>query len=1055
MLRRVRCTRRKPTHSSFFIFKINVMRNWIHSVIPVIPPGKQLFKLTMLCLLFSATAVFAQQKTVTVKGKVTSQTGEPLPGATIAIKGTTDGAAADANGNFQLKVPVSATLRITYTGFITRELNVAAADISNVTILLATNKGELNEVVVVGYGTQKRSDVTGSIASISGQALRDVPSSNLASALKGQGAGIDIQKNGGNSKPGAKPTILIRGSRSLKATNAPLFVVDGIPYNGDINDLNPDDVVSVEVLKDASATAIYGSRGANGVILVSTKRGRSGQAQITYSGYAGFVKPVGKYDLMNSQQYAGLKKWAYHNSDNVKYKTPDDPQILLDAFDAEERAGLAAGRSTDWQDLIYRTGLMTNHQIGISGGNERTQFSASGGYFKETGVYFGQSFERFTVKASVDHQINKTFKVGISSLNNYSTTNGENANPMGQALRASPMAAAYDSTGALINDFVAGSAKQIWNPLANFIPGASVEKRKRTGTFTTLYLDVNILPGLKYRFNGGAEIKNDTYGNFYSAKTTNNQGNLNTSSNEYVLSSNFTLEHLLTYDKTFRKHRFNLTGLYSIQESSNQTNKYNNNSLLSDNLQYFNSQYGLNLAGSGSANKWNIISYMGRLNYNFDDRYLLTLTMRTDGSSRLAPGNKYQGFPSAAIGWNISRENFLKSAANVSNLKLRASIGRVGNTAIDPYQTLGSLAPITYNYGSTNVTGVYFNAASNSKLTWEYTSTINAGIDFGFFNNRLTGSVEVYKQYTNNLLLPQKLPFTTGIPSDVLVNVGKTENKGIEVQLSTVNIQGKGANDFTWTSNLNFYVNRGKITELYDGIQQDINNGWFIGQPIGVYYDYQRVGLWQNTKADSLTALTHKQKVTGTTSVIGNIRIRDVNGDTAFSTADRTIIGSNQPKWEGGMTNRFSYKGIDFTVVVFARMGGMLNSKLYGGGFANTFQGNYNNLNVNYWTPTNGETYYPKPNNGSTQTQYNSTLGYIDGSYLKIRSMSLGYNLPASFVQRMRARSIRVYATAQDPFILFSEYRNKYHGVDPESAGNINADTPATWSMVFGINLTL
>ncbi|HVI44470.1 MAG TPA: TonB-dependent receptor [Chitinophaga sp.] len=1013
--------------------------------------------LVLLIFVYMPT-LYAQQPAVNIKGRVTSQTGEPLPGANILIKGSGKGTVTTADGSFRLEAPAGASLRITYTGFIARELKVEGSGMNNVAIALTVDKGNLNEVVVVGYGTQKRADVTGSITSINSQALRDIPAANLSSILKGQGAGIDIQKNSGNSKPGAKPTILVRGSRSLKAGNSPLFVVDGIPYNGDINDLNPDDITSVDILKDASSTAIYGSRGANGVILVTTKRGRSGKAVITYSGYGGFVKPSGRYDLMNAEQYASLKKWAYWNGTQdppLKYSGPDDPQILVDGFDAEERRQLAAGKSTDWQDLIYRTGIMTNHQLGISGGNEKTQFSASAGYYKETGVYYGQGFERFTIKASVDHEINKIFKVGVSTLNNFSTTNGESANPMGQALRASPMAPAYDSNGAVINDFLAGSQKQIWNPLANFLPGAVTEKRKRSGTFTTAYLDINILPGLKYRFNGGAEIKSENYGAFSASKTTDNLGSLNTSNNEYTTNINYTLENLLIYDKQFDKHHVSFTGLYSLQESSNQNNKYNNNAILSDDLQYFNASYGLNLAGSGTETKWDIISYMGRVNYSYDDRYLLTLTARSDGSSRLAPGNKFKGFPSIAVGWNIHREKFLEHSRVINNLKLRASIGRTGNTAINPYQTLGALSAINYNYGSTNVTGVYINTAPNPSLQWEYTATTNVALDFGFFNNRVSGTVEVYKQNTSNLLLPLHLPGTTGIPGDVLVNVGKTENRGIEFHVATVNVQGKRSGDLTWTSDLNFAINKGQITELYNGIQQDISNNWFVGQPIGAYYDYKRTGIWQNTKTDSLTAAAYKQKTTGNSSVIGTIRVADINGDSTFSDADKTITGSPQPSLEGGMTNRFSYKGFDFTVVIHARIGGMINSKLYGGGFANTFQGNYNNLNVNYWTPTNGETYFPKPNQSRTQTQYNSTLGYINGTYLKIRSMSLGYTVPPSFVQKLRARSLRVYATVQDPFIFLSEYRNRFHGVDPESAGNINADTPATWSMLLGVNLTL
>jgi hypothetical protein len=344
----------------------------------------------------------------------------------------------------------------------------------------------------------------------------------------------------------------------------------------------------------------------------------------------------------------------------------------------------------------------------------------------------------------------------------------------------------------------------------------------------------------------------------------------------------------------------------------------------------------------------------------------------------------------------------------------------------------------------------------NPALTWEYTSTANVGLDFGLLDNRISGSIEAYQQFTKSLLLPQTLPPTSGIPNAILTNIGKTENKGLEIHISTINIQGKDRNDFSWTTDLNFFMNRGKITQLANGVQQDIANSWFVGKPIGAIYDYKRVGIWQNTPEDSATAKSLGLSITGSGSVIGTIRAADLNNDKKIDAKDRMVLGSNQPSWEGGMTHRFSYKGFDLTVVTFARVGGLLVSKLYqSGSFINTFQGNYNNVDVHYWTPLNHENYYPKANAGSTNTPMVSLLSYYDATYVKIRSMSLGYNLPPATLRKIGASAIRIYATAEEPFILFSPYRQKYHGLDPESAGQLVVDTPPTWSMIFGINITL
>ena len=1010
------------------------------------------------CFLLIISTIRAQSS-VPVNGVVTSQTGEPLGGVSISVKGGQAATTSKENGNFQINVPANSTLLFSFVGYTAREIKVGN-ETAKLSVQLLTNKNELDQVVVVGYGTRKKSDVTGAITSVNEQAIRDVPASNLAAALQGQGAGVDVQRSGSDGKPGATPTILIRGTRSLGASNAPLLVVDGIPFNGSINDINQDDVTSVDILKDASSTAIYGSRGANGVLLITTKRGRTGKPVATYSSYAGETRIVQEFKLMNAQEFALLKKWSQINANPGKYTGVDDPQFLTNTvFDLPELEGLKSGRNTDWQSYIYKTGIMTDHQLGITGGTDVTQYAVSAGYFNQTGIYEGQGFERFTVKASVDQQLGKNIKVGLSTLNNYSTRKGESASNMTYVLRASPLVSPFDSAGHVVNDFLPGSTSQVWNPLADIIPGAAVEDRKRFGTFTTLYVDVSLAKGLKYRLNAGAEIKSEIYGNFYSSKTNFRRGTGSSSSNRTNLNTNYTLENLLTYDKSFGLHKLNFTGLYSIQESSTQSNQFNNTNIALDYLAYYNPTYGANLTGSGSYSKWDILSYMGRINYSFTDRYLLTLTMRSDGSSRLAPGNKYHVFPSAAAAWNISKESFFQNVNVLSNLKLRASYGNVGNTAINPYQTLGSLSSIVYNYGSTTTTGAYLSSAANDLLTWENTATTNIGLDFGLLHNRVSGSVEVYKQSTSSLLLPQTLPITSGIPNAIVRNIGKTENKGIEVHISTVNIQGKSKNDFSWTSDINVFLNRGKITQLADGVTRDVSNGWFVGQPSSVYYDYKKVGIWQNTSADSAEAKRLGLTVTGGSSVIGTVRVADISGPNGKpdgkidATYDRVIVGTNQPKWEGGMTNRFSFKSFDLTVVAFARIGSTLSSAIEGGNGVSTYGGTYNSLKIDYWTPYNHQNFYPKPSAAFANPLYQSTLGYFDGSFVKIRSLGLGYTISPLTVQKLGMRSIRVYATASDPFILFSPYR-KTGGIDPETAGTLGIDTPPLWSMLFGLNVS-
>lgn len=1011
------------------------------------------------------SVVYTALGSIVVKGTIRDSKGETLPQITIRVKGTTIGTNSDSSGGYTLKLPDgNQTLIFSAVGYETLEVTVNNR--TQIDVTLKEKVSAMNEVMVVGYGSQKKADVTGSIASVNEEALKSVPVSNLISALQSQAPGLDIQKAGGNSHPGAKPAIAIRGQRSLAdgATNDVLYVVDGIPFNGTyINDLNQDDVVSVQILKDASATAIYGSRGANGVILINTRRGKTGAPSITYSGYAGQVKALGHYDVMDPKTYEIYKKWGVYNANNPNtigaahpYSGIDDPRFYTDGvtFLPAELAGMKNGTATDWQDLIFKNGLKTNHQLGVSGGTETTKYAISTGFFDETGVFPGQSFQRYTFKVSVDQQLGKIFKVGISSLNTISKINGESINPVGQALTSSPLTVPYDADGNLIP--FPGGGSLIYNPLANLVPGSVVQKRSRYHTFTTAYVEAQLTPHLRYRFNGGLELTPETYGEFYGSATYQNLSGPSTAKNNNYDFYDYTLENLLVYENTFaEKHHLTATGLFSYQNDYKASTSFGYNNILADYIQYFNPSLGSNLNGSGNYAKFTIVSFMGRLNYDFKSRYLATLTMRSDGSSTLAPGNKYHLFPSAAIGWNITEEKFMKSIRQISSLKLRAGYGIVGNAAVNPYQTLGGLAAINYNYGGTNVTGTYPNNVPNPKLGWEYTATLNLGLDFGLLNNRIFGNVDVYRQRTSDLILPQNLPITTGYTSQFLANVGKTENRGLEINVNSVNIKATDRKDFGWTTNFNITFNRNKILALQNGVTKDIGNNRFVGAPINSLYNYVRLGIWQNTAADSALAKKYNLTMTGVGSVIGTIKVADFNGDGVINSNDRTIVGNRQPKFLGGFTNRFSYRGLDLTVVGTYRVGGtQIAYWLQPGSNVNAMTGKSNNLNVNYWTPFNQENTYPKPIFGSNTPTYGDLLGYYNATYLKIRTISLGYTLPQQISNKITAKSLRFYASLNDAIILFSPLHDRFPGADPESAGTLGLDTPPNKSVLFGLNVS-
>ncbi|MDO7851306.1 TonB-dependent receptor [Hymenobacter sp. CA1UV-4] len=1006
----------------------------------------------------------------TVSGTITSDTGEGLPGVTVIVKGTTIGATTNASGEYSLTVPEgSSTLVISSIGYEKKEVAIGAS--GSVNARLTTEAQALNEVQVVGYGTQKKSQVTGAISSVDEQALRDVPVANVGQALQGRAAGITISSNG--TSPGQAPTIRIRGNRSLSGSNDPLLVVDGVPYDGSLNDLNPDDLTSVEVLKDASSTAIYGARGANGVILITTRRGKAGAARATYSGYYGMKQAYGKFDIQNGQQYYNYKLEAYRAASATGTYDPNSATFLT----TDERANYAAGNTTDYQSLLLQKGHIQNHSLGVSGGTDQTQYSASLGYYDETGIVPVQRFERYSVRGTLDQKIGGRVKVGVNSLNTFTDEKDPNVNVLNQIITTSPLASAYGPDGQLVlypNGDNAGS-----NPLTLYVKDAHLDRRRRLRSFNSLYGQVNILKGLDYRLNVGLDGRTQADDSFYGSITPQQGGGVNSAASGSSIAYNLLAENILTYNRTIaEKHDLNVTALYSRQTFHNDG--------FSGAVQNTLANYQLNTnlgagtpTGVNNTNRqpidWALESYMARINYSFDNRYSLTLTTRIDGSSRLAPGNKYKQFPSAAVAWNIANENFLKGQPWLSVLKLRASLGRVGSTAINPYQTQGLLltgiGQGAYNYGSTGAVGVVPGNIPNPNLGWEYTTTANAGLDFGFFDNRLTGSVEVYQQRTSDLLLPDALPTASGYGSFVR-NAGQTQNRGVEISLTTANVRSANPGGFEWSTDWNFTVNRERVLDLNlynaDGtVRDDIGNQRFIGQPLYVIYDYRKLGIWQTSEADLARKYGSKP---------GQIHVEDVNNDGKIDANDRVVVGSRQPKFEAGLTNRFRFKGFDMAIVALTRVGAtVVDPYSFGPSYYATNTGRRNQLNFDYWTPTNPTNEYPQPDQSTRPNEwptYGSTLGYHSGTFIKVRSIDLGYTIPAAWAKSAFMSSARIYVQVQNPYIWAADkYFQRNKAIDPDAlsyssrfdttngtaAANIGfqggSNYPVTRSFIVGVNL--
>lgn len=996
----------------------------------------------------------AVQQSKEITGNVSDSEG-PLIGATVMVKGSNTGIVTDINGNFHLMANAGATLVISYVGYVTQETPAR----EHLNIILEQEGRNLNEVVVIGYGTQRREAVTGSVANINGEKLNQIAATNAAQALQGRVAGVLMTQT--SSQPGAEMQIRIRGQRSLSASNDPLIVLDGIPFMGQLSDINPSDIKSMDILKDASATAIYGSRGANGVIMITTVKGAMGTpAKVSYNGYVSFKTIFKKYPMMDGPTFAKMRKYAGQYTNSLEES--DDT-------------------NTDWQDMFYKTGVSHNHDITVSGGTQGGSYSFGAGYYHDEAVVPSQGYDRVSVRGNFDQMVGKWFRFGLTTNNSYRISKGSNVG-LYNVLSMSPLASPYDADGNLKRT-VHMPNDETWVLTKDVVEDNKdnwLNENKGIGSYNTVFAEVKCpwVEGLSYRLNLGLNYRSSKTGAYTGVGVNNTNPDYRNSGSVMENSTrNWAVENVITFDRTFaEKHHVNVVGMYSAEETTFEQTGAAVTEIPAAYFQYYNLGSALGEKNLNNYNYWQsgLMSWMGRVMYSYDNKYMISAAIRADASSRLAKGHQWHTYPAVSVGWNIARERFMENIKWIDNLKLRIGYGETSNQSISPYSTLGALATRDYNFNTTHTTGYYVSSLPNPELGWEYSKTWNFGLDFSLFNGRLSGTFEYYTQKTDNILLDVSMPSTSGVGS-FTGNIGKTENKGFEFTLNGIIIDNK--NGWNWEAGINLYANRNKLTELASGQKEDVANRWFVGYPIDVIYDYKNIGIWQegDPYLDVLEPGGNvgmiKVQYTGEYDADGK-PVRQINAD------DRQIMDM-EPDLMGGFNTTVSYKHFDLNVIGAFQIGGKLISAIHSSnGYLNMLTGRRGNLDVDYWTEENTGAKYPKPGGitSNDNPKYGSTLGYFNAGYLKIRAITLGYNFEhMKFVKDLGISRLRLYATVQNPFVLFSPYNNEC-GLDPETntlANNssttatilegytgkhmmpiIGYNTPATRNFLFGINVT-
>ena len=1006
---------------------------------------RRLMFLALVALCTSGT--WAQKQ---VSGTVVDAAGESIIGASVMVKGTTTGTVTDFDGKFVLQnVPENGSVVISYVGYRTQTISIAGK--SQLSVTLEEDKQLLDEVVVVGYGVQRKSDVTGALTRVGEKELNAKPVSNAFEALQGKAAGVDITSS---ERPGTVGSIMIRGTRSLNASSAPLYVVDGVPLQaGGIEALNPRDIESIDILKDASSTAIYGSRGANGVVLVTTKRGQEGKTQLSYSGSMTFEKIVDKSPAFSASDYITWRRWAYYNSAPDKYTPGNQPTQEQDQsfFSGDEYAlanvmkGWAGGSwdgskvtDTDWTDYVTQTGVTQEHTLSLRGGTKNVSGFVSFGYLDNKGTQKGQDYNRYNFTASADVQATPWFKAGGSINASYAkqeygysrTGQSSNSGPTdiyGAAKSILRYAVPYDDAGNIIL-MPGGSTVNTYTIIDEW--KKSNDQRETYRALGSFYAQIDFgkiwepLQGLQWKTQFGPDFRFYRQGIFIDSSSAIRGGGNNYATRSDTRNFAWTLDNMLLYNKSIKDHTFGITLLQSASKSNTENSsqhavKIPMSSFLWNNMgsvDITSSDYGASM--STGLSEYSLSSYMARINYSYKDRYLLTASARWDGSSVLAEGNKWDFFPSMALGWRMEQESWLRDVTWLDQLKLRFGVGVTGNSAVDPYGTLGVISSYWMPFSSGNsqilVTNEPYysnsqNKMPNKNLSWEKTTQWNFGIDFSFLKGRIGGTIDMYASTTKDLLMAMTIPSLTGYPS-MMANIGKTSNKGIEVTLNTIPVMTK---DFMWNSNLNFAWQKDKIEELSNGKEDDINNAWFIGESIAVYYGYESDGIWQESDAAEMAKFNEN----GHKFTAGSVKPVDQDGDYKITADDRVILGNKNPRLTAGWTNSFSWKGIELTLELQGRFKYMIST----GGEGQL--GMYQQREIDYWTPNNTGAEWQKPVYSTAGgDSYSSLLGFKDASFIKIRNLSLGYNFDRKLLDKIGIglSNAKIYVQGKNLGMLYS-----------------------------------
>ena len=982
-------------------------------------------------------AVQNVQQAGVVKGQVTDKNGDGVIGATVKVKDAATGTVTDYDGNFSLNVQKSGTLVISYIGYLTKEVAFTPGQTLNISI--EEDATALDEVVVVGYGVQKKSDVTGSVTSINKDRLSKLPVTNVLQAVQGAAAGVTITQ--GSSIPGDAPTALVRGRNSINAGTGPYIVVDGIPISksgGSLNDINPNDIESMEILKDASATAIYGTNGANGVILITTKHGKDGKPTVSYNAYVGVEDFAKKLDYCNGAQITQrYKDYVAQNPGETMYN-----DYVKNANEAEAQA---AGKETDWlYDMISQTGIITDHNITVNGGAEKIKYFISGDYMSQKGVLKGFNYKRYSLRMNIDADVTDYLKIGTNSYIVSHNRDGGRVNFL-MAEAMSPYGKVYDENGNY-EQYPMYSETLFFNPMQYIDQD---HERRQWNINLNAYAELNFgniwkpLDGLRYKFNFGYSYVPARENYYNGVEEFNNAGGYGYIWNAETQSR--TVENILTYAKDIQKHHFDITLLYASSRKKYHSNSASGSKFINDELSWHNLGGGSTQTAGSYTDLYKTVSQMGRLNYSFDSRYLFTFTVRRDGSSVFGSDNKYGTFPSVALGWNIANEKFMeKTQSWLNNLKLRLSYGKAGNEAIGVYETLAKMSNNAITMDGATATAL--NPSSrmgNSSLGWETTKTFNIGIDFGFLNNRINGNIDFYTSKTTDLLLQRNLPKISGY-SNVYMNMGETANKGLEITINSKNIVTK---NFTWGTSLVWSWNKNEIKDLYGDKKDDLGNRWFIGEPISVIYDYVMEGIWQE---DEIAAGKHLNQ--DPQAQAGDVKLADLDGDGKITPeGDKKIQGQTTPKWTAGLTNTFSYKGLTLSIFIQTAQGHMRNNSLLA--MAADEQGRRNSTTeVGYWTPENKSDEYRSLSKTSNRWGYGFPC---KANYTRIKDITLSYTFPEHILNAIRLSGLTAYISGRNLYTFTS-----WKGWDPEAditqrgwSGYEN-NYPMTKSLVFGLNVT-